>query len=72
MDITLAFDGLESTGSYAADLAMTITDPSGTCIAFGRGGTVRPAAAPALAATLPFGPVHGNPAPAPPTLHRST
>ena len=35
MDITLAFDGLESTGSYAADLAMTITDPSGTCIAFG-------------------------------------
>ena len=35
MDISLVFDSNDSGSSYAADMAMTITDPNGNCVAFG-------------------------------------
>lgn len=35
MDISLVFDSNESGSSWAADLAMTITDPDGNCASFG-------------------------------------
>ena len=35
MDVSVAFNSLNSGNSYPADMAMTITDPNGNCIAFG-------------------------------------